>query len=204
VLRALVEFISWKSIDIIAFTKTWFNEFDAAVKAESIPNGYKLLENSRLNHRGGGDALVFRNNISAKKIEVISRESFEVGEHVLTSNSWQVRLAVVYRPPSSCVNTFLNDFATYVESLIMCLEPILITGHFNFHVDNSMDLHASAFLDLLDYLNIEQYVHSVTQVTCHTLDLIITLKMHNIIECLPVSDFFLSDHSTVLCDLNVT
>ena len=77
----------------------------------------------------------------------------------------------------------------------MCLEPILITGHFNFHVDNSMDLHASAFLDLLDSLNLEQHVHSVTQVTGHTLDLIITHKMDNIIECLPVSDCFLSDHS---------
>ena len=72
----------------------------------------------------------------------------------------------------------------------MCLEPILITGH-------------SAFLDLLDSLNLEQHVHSVTQVTGHTLDQIITRKMDNI-ECLPVSDCFLSDHSTVLCDLNVT
>ena len=43
------------------------------------------------------------------------------------------------------MNTFLNEFATYVESLIMCLEPILITGH-------------SAFLDLLDSLNLEQHV----------------------------------------------
>ena len=68
------------------------------------------------------------------------------------------------------MNTFLNEFATYVESLIMCLEPILITGH-------------SAFLDLLDSLNLEQHVHSVTQVTRHTLDLIITRKMDNIIEC---------------------
>ncbi len=200
----LVEYISSKSIDIIALTETWLNEFDAAVKAECIPNGYKLLENSRLNHRGGGVTLVFRNNISAKKIEVISRESFEVGEYVLTSNSWRVRLAVVYRPPSSCVNIFLDEFATYVESLIMCLEPILITDDFNFHVGNSMDLHASAFLDLLDSLNLEQHVHSVMQVTGHTLDLIITRKMDNIIECLPVSDCFLSDHSTVLCDLNVT
>jgi hypothetical protein len=99
---------------------------------------------------------------------------------VLTSNSWQVRLAVVYIPPSSCVNTFLNEFAIYVESL-MCLEPILITGDFNFHVDNSMDLHASAFVDILDSLSLEQHVHSVTQVTGHTLDLIITLKMDNII-----------------------
>ena len=99
---------------------------------------------------------------------------------MLTSNSWRVRLAVVYRPPS-CVKTFFNEFATYVESL-MCLEPILITGHFNFHVDNSMDLHASAFLDLLDSLNLDQHVHSVTQVTGHMLDLIITHKMDNIIE----------------------
>ena len=132
-------------------TETWFNEFDAAVKSECIPNGYKLLENLQLNRRGGGVAfsvvgvVVFRNNISAKNMEVISRGSFEVGEYVLTSNSWRVRLAVVYRPPS-CVNTFLNEFATYVESLIMCLEPILITGDFNFHVDNSLDVHASAFL----------------------------------------------------------
>ena len=58
--------ISSKSIDIIALTETWFDEFDAAVKAECIPNGYKLLEHSRLNRTGGGVVLVFLNNISRK------------------------------------------------------------------------------------------------------------------------------------------
>ena len=52
-----------------------------------------------------------------------------------------LRLVIIYRPPYSAnhpftVNRFLNDFATYLESIVLSPEPVLITGDFNIHVDD--------------------------------------------------------------------
>ncbi|CAB4003826.1 Hypothetical predicted protein [Paramuricea clavata] len=116
---------------------------------------------------------------------------------------------LTYKPPYSSTHpvtsaAFLSEFADYMESFIMCTEPIIITGDFNFHVDNANDPSAAAFMDLLDSMDLVQHVSSSTQVSRHTLDLIITRKMDTIITSPPINDTFLSDHSTVLCDLKLT
>ena len=33
-------------------------------------------------------------------------------------------------------NTFIAEFAEYLESFVVCTEPVLICGEFNIHVDN--------------------------------------------------------------------
>ena len=71
-------------------------------------------------------------------------------------------------------------------------------------MDNPNDSHAAVFIDLLDSFGLEQHVQSITQVSGHTLHLIITRKMNTVIKCPPVADCFLSDHSTVLCHLDLT
>ena len=206
---SFTDYICDKNIDMIALTETWFTDYDAAAKAECIPDGYKLSDQSRSGRRGGGTALVYRSSISVKKIEACQRSSFEISEYILSSDSWRIRLAIVYRPPYSTnhpvtLATFISEFAQYLESFVLCTEPILVCGDFNIHVDNSDDPYASALADLCDSMDLLQHVHSLTQLSGHTLDLIITRKMDSIITSSPVADCFLSDHSTVLCDLNLT
>ena len=163
---------------------------------------------SRSDRKGGGIALVYRSNISAQKIEVGARKSFEVSEIVRVSSSWRMRLAVIYRPPYSSMHpvtsgAFLSEL-DYLESFVLCTEPIIISGDFNLQLDNANDPSAVAFMDLLDSLDLVQHVRSSTQVSGHTLDLIIRHKMDIIITSSPTNDIFLSDHSIVLCDLNLT
>jgi hypothetical protein len=203
------DYICSKNVDLFALTETWLTGADAAIKAECTPDGYKMLGESRSDRKGGGTALVYRSNISAQKIGVDARNSFEVSEFVLVGSSWRMRLAVIYKPPYSSTHrvtsaAFLSEFTDYLESFVMCTEPIIITGDFNFHVDNANDPSAAAFMDLLDSMDLVQHVCSSTQVSGHTLDLIITRKMDTIITSPPINDTFLSDHSTVLCDLNLT
>lgn len=120
-----------------------------------------------------------------------------------------MRLAVIYRPPYSSIHpvtpaTFFTEFADYLESFVMCTEPIIICGDFNFHVDDPEDTNASTLMDLLNSMDLVQHVGSSTQVSGHTLDLVITRKMDTIIRSQPVADCFLSDHATVICDLNLS
>jgi len=97
----------------------------------------------------------------------------------------------------------LTEFANYLESFVLCTEPILICGDFNIHVDDSTDTHALALIDLLNSMALQQHVVTPTQIHGHTLDLMITRATDNIIPEVPISDCYLSDHVTVLCKLKL-
>ena len=60
-----------------------------------------------------------------------------------------------------------------------------------------------AFLDVLESMGLKQHVNTPTHTYGHTLDLIITREPDTLIQNLPTSDDFLSDHCTVLFELYV-
>ena len=45
-----------------------------------------------------------------------------------------------------------------MESIILTPEPLIITGDFNIHVNNTNDSDACEFLDLLASLGLKQHV----------------------------------------------
>ena len=134
----------------------------------------------------------------------------------------KIKLLVIYRPPYStahCVTvaTFLDEFANYLEPIILSPEPLVIIGDMNIHVDDPSVPDAIKFLDLLDTYDLTQHVNTPTHHLGHTLDLIITLVSdalakstpisdsylsdHALAKSTPISDSYLSNHSTVLCPL---
>ena len=60
-----------------------------------------------------------------------------------------------------------------LETLILSSEPLVITGDFNVHVDDSNDPDATKLLDLLDSLGLCQHVTQSTHELVHTIGLII-------------------------------
>ena len=77
----------------------------------------------------------------------------------------------------------------------------MVAGDMNIHVDDPDDSDAIKFLDLLDTYGLTQHVNTPTHRLGHTLDLIITRVSHALAKSTPISDSYLSDHSTVLCPL---
>ena len=71
-------------------------------------------------------------------------------------------------------STFFADFADYLETLILSTEPLVITGDFNVHDDDSTNPDATRLLDLLDSMGLCQHVTQPTHELGHTIDLIIT------------------------------
>ena len=71
-------------------------------------------------------------------------------------------------------------------------------------MDVPTDAYTVKFMDLLESLGLEQHVRGPTHTHGHTLDLVITRKMENIIACPPRVCRYSSDQATVHdhCDMN--
>ena len=68
----------------------------------------------------------------------------------------------MYRPPYSqnhpvTINTFLEEFSEYLESIILLSEPLCLTGDFNIHVDDPNDSAADHFRELLESMSLTQH-----------------------------------------------
>ena len=151
--------------------------------------------------------MLFRENIDVSKIDVREKTSFEFSEWSLNTNSFRARLSIIYRPPYSnlhpvSLKTFFDDFASYMESIILKPEPLIITGDFNIHVNNTNDSHAYEFLDLLASLGLKRHVIGPTHEGGLTLDLVITRQYDQVIKSAPMIDRSISDHAAVLCQLD--
>ena len=138
--------------DIFAITETWLEKRDDAVRVELCPDGYKLLDHPRGNRRGGGTALLYKEFLCVKKVDAGSKSSYEFSEFVISSSSaHKLRLVIIYRPPYSSEHkvsssVFFTEFSNYMESLLLCKEPLVICGDFNIHVDLKMTLTRSLFV----------------------------------------------------------
>ena len=126
---------------------------------------------------------------------------------VQISSSLKIRVVKVYRPPHSedhrvPMVTFLSEFSSYMESIILSKDHLLILGDFNIHMDVSTNADTVKFMDLLESLGLEQHVRGPTHTHGPTLDLVITRKMENIIARPPRVCRYFSHHTTVHCDMN--
>ena len=122
--------------DLMAITETWPTESDSAARLEIIPPGYQLINQPRPSRASGGIALIYRGDISTKKIRCTAMTSFEYYEFIVKYGSFSTRLVIVYHPPYSREHpltdrAFLAEFTTYLESIILSVEPLLTVGDFN-------------------------------------------------------------------------
>lgn len=93
--------------------------------------------------------------------------SFEYLKSVIKYEKLRARVVNIYRPPYSetrpvALNTFITEFAHFLESIILSAEPLVIVGDFNIHVDDANDPEAAIFLNLLESINLKQLVTAPT------------------------------------------
>ena len=188
---------------------TWLRTVDDAIRTELCPAGYKLIDYPRTGRGGGGIGLLYKDSLRVTKVRNGEEESFEYCELLVQiSSSRKIRIVIVYRPPFSenhrvPLGTFLCEFSSYMESIILSNDRLLILGDFNIHMGVSTDADAVKFVDLLESLGLEQQVSGPTHTHGLTLDLVITWKMENIIACPPRVCPYFSDHAAVHCDINI-
>ena len=138
-----------------ALTETWLYSDDDAVRAECIPSGCQILNQTRSRRGGGGIALLSFAKLSVSIITTGDSTSFEFVEYLVNHGNNSIKVVVVYRTPYSrlhqvTVTTFLDEFAEYLESIVLSPEPLFVTGDMNIHVDDVNDTNGVKFLDLLE------------------------------------------------------
>ena len=181
--RLINDFIADHNIDLFALSETWLrgDDSDLYYFRDICPDGYVFHHVLRLHTTGGGVGIVLKNNIKAKIQAHESYCSFEHLELELRATKYFVRLIVLYRPPSSDVSPFFDEFASYLAHIVTASGYLLIVGDFNFHVD-SQNNAGRRFTGLLHSFNLRQHVNDSTHKNGHTLDLIITREEQSFIK----------------------
>ena len=160
-------------------------------RIEQIPRDYA---------RGGGVVLVYKKCFKANLNSSVNVQSFELIDVQLTSaRNRNLRLAVIYRPPPSSMNSFtvglfLDELSSFLEGLVLAPSALLVAGDFNLHMDDQEDDDARRFLQVLELFDLTQYVSHSTHKYGNTPDLIITRANDDLVGKCFVHDPLISDH----------
>ena len=200
---ALVDHIIDSNLDIIALTETWLStdDRDQRIIGEITPPGYNFLQVPRLGKKGGGVAVLCRDNFKIQMKPSFKAKSFECMEVSITAISVTVKLIVIYRIPPNMKNglkksSFAHEFADMLEKVSIEPGKLLITGDFNIHWDNVNSAETKDISDLLSSYNLQQHVSESTHRDGHILDWVISRQDDNFVGACEV-DSMLSDHCAI-------
>ena len=106
-------------------------------------------------------------------------------------------IGALYRPPSSSVQVFFEDFLSYIGFLLSLLSSFVVSGDFNIHVDSASSV-VSEFKSVIDACCMTQYIDFPTHLHGHTLDLLLAPTEFSAISDVHGS-CFISDHKIISC-----
>ena len=204
--------ITSHSLDILGLTETRVLQ-DSAALTHCTPPSHQVLHNARpstsRSSRGGGVAIIAAKRLDCKRYKYVEKvTTFEFIIIQFQGIDRPCLVANVYRPPSSSVTTFMNEFSNFIETLNIPNRDLVIMGDFNIHVDDPDDSNGTQFCNLLNDLSMQNHVKVPTyKRSNHTLDLVIDSYTHSYLEPI-VSDVKVcltssfSDHGFVSYSIN--
>src|SRR6266536_3185113 len=140
-------------------------------------------------------------NLSRLPIPVFP--SFEAIAASFKISSSSFTILNIYRPPDLSFPLFLSEFAHLLESLVPSKSELIITGDFNIHMDQQLDLHTISFNTLLSTFDLSQHVNFKTHTAGHTLDLFITRSNSTLAPSVDWIIPFMSDHYAIIASLSI-
>ena len=185
--------------DILSLNETWLQPTDSDNFISSLaPSGFSILNSPRLTGHGGGLAVIHRSFLKIKSFRARnfpSPVSFELMATKLTSGNKETIFLNIYRPPSSKISTFFDEFQNLLEFFVPLPSELIITGDFNIHTDSDLTT-PNKFSCILDNFHLKQHIHFPTHDDGHTLDLLITRTSSDIITHLSHHESYQSDHKS--------
>ena len=190
--ECITDLIINSNLDILVITESWLtgdrrDDLVIAAIKSTLPN-YSILQCPRIGSKGGGLCVLHRSSARASLNETQRFTSFELMDITFhTTPASVLRVFAIYRPPPSSQNrltnsSFLLEFSTLLESAAIADNFPILVGDFNIHIDDTDDNYAKAFLNSVDSLGFQQHVNEPTHRAGHTLDLILSRKVDNIIK----------------------
>ena len=199
---------------MLAVCESWIRD-DApdVIKNDIAPSDFSILHVHRPRvagtgraKMGGGLAFLYNNNVSARPIRNnFSPTLFEFQLVGLQVNHILVKVANIYRPPSSSKPKFFDEFADLLTMIGQGgNERFIIRGDFNLPGDEAASID-ERFVSLLDIHGYQQHVTEPTRGR-NLLDLLITPTTSSqplISNVAVLNTHQLSDHELVVCNLSV-
>ena len=96
---------------------------------------------------------------------------------------------------------FLDEFSDLLEQLASHAGHVLITGDFNFHVDDTDDNDATAFKTVISAFDLRQHVQQRTHRNGHTLDLVLSRSNDPLLVSVRSEDHGFPDHYPVFMEV---
>ena len=202
---AFIDFLCEFKLDIIAVTESWIKCLSEHQKSELNMCSMDADILPRKGRIGGGVALVYNSDLAVKRIKKVCSSSMELGLWSVSTGNTTLHVVALYRPPSSLVKDFLDEFSDVVSDLLANYNNCVLMGDFNIHYNKHDDPNCVAFRDILDSFDLIQVVTCPTHRLGNTLDFIV-LENNSTLVCAddPKDLFYISDHSFVVTTLNVS
>lgn len=188
-------------LNYLIIVETWLTGndiLDNTILAEICGQNFSSLSWPRINKKGGGLALIYRNGLKVDMNSGLSQfkaESYEFASVTLSFSSKSIVLIIIYKPPSTSLSLFSSEF-TELCSLLLGYNEIIIAGDFNLSVEEGSMLN-----EILDQFHLCNHVTECTHDKGRILDLIITWNNSSVVDYTEVTQG-ISDHSTVLFGIN--
>lgn len=149
---------------------------------------------------------MFRNDLEIKRNNVKKYKSFEVLETVIKGHDDMLRICTIYRPgiksntanayDNTKMETFLEEFSDYLDSLISKPGKPILCGDLNFHLEDNTNVQANKFKTLLKSQAFVQHVQVPTHNAGGILDVVLTRE--NITDAIQILNL------NVKCDTGLT
>ena len=202
-------------IVMLIVTETWLKdnmEDDQWTKSSELStNGYQIQTINRINKRGGGVALITKDDAKITSLDTDNYTSFQ-------HKTWNIQfkskptytVTGIYCPPPNCqVNdnnsTFLDQFTNLLTLLSSEAKNLIILGDINMHINNMDDQETQTLLDSLAAFNITQHIRIPTHKKGHTLGIIITITEDDSFQPTnTIAGPYISDHWLIILETSET
>ena len=136
------DLITENKLDFLIISETWLCDDDIAKVSLITPNGYTTFTKSRDGRKGGGVAVICRDQFICSIPENVNDfQSFEYFQLDVLVKNKSFSLFPVYRPEPNIatMSTFFLEFSTLLEEISIIPHEILILGDFNIHIDDAQN-----------------------------------------------------------------
>ena len=177
----LRQYITEVKADLTVLTETWITNDDTLwlMSTELNNNGLKMDVVNRKGGKGGGLAIIHKDNIKTKKLKGGAVRSFEYAIWQCLFKSISIHILAIYRPPYSeknktTIKMFIEDISEFLDHTFTEVKNIIIMGDFNIHINNQNDTEAQVLKEAMESLGLEQHVTEPTHKAGNILDQIYT------------------------------
>ena len=201
----LLSLLEDEDLDVAAITETWFTTQNNNITAELGEKGFSIYHFNREIKKGGGVALIFRNNFKLINAKTFNFDTFEcILVSIGSSSGRNLNFIVIYRYCEITPSLFLTEFYNFLENIFITCKNLIILGDFNLHVNDKFNPTIVKFHDILSSFNFTQLIDNATHKLGNTLDLVLCDTSDTKVKDVHIDFNNRSDHAYIFFKLDHT